>query len=154
MEGFCHSVCILESLNQSRLLSNKVKSYVQSNFARAVRISIHPKLGIVSGYLTIVINDTHLRPIHPRGPIENGCEAAKSSLVVVESHRSGLNVKGSLKFDGSRLAPIGLVDTTVYSRNQESQGSENVCICTYSLRKPVPVHRVSALRHQPRQRKW
>ena len=44
---------------------------------------------------------THLRPMHPRGPVENGWLASLTSFDSGSSHLSGLNLFGSLKFDGS-----------------------------------------------------
>lgn len=48
--GFFHNVCILESWNQSILVSSSCKSYLKNSFAKVVRISIQPRLNSVSSY--------------------------------------------------------------------------------------------------------
>ncbi len=117
--GFFHNVCILESWNQSILVSSSCKSYLKNSFAKVVRISIQPRLNSVSSYSQMSTWVTYLRPIQPRGPRENGFEAFKSSLLFFPSHLSGLKTWGSSKLAGSRLAATGLVDTMVLSSCQQ-----------------------------------
>lgn len=116
--GFFQSVCILESLCQSKSWFSSVRSNFQWSLARTVFNSIHARLkGHVSEKtilgLFVSCFVAYFLPKQPLAPKENGCVASNMSFSLWPSHLSGQNSSGDLKFADDKLAATGFVDTMV-----------------------------------------
>ena len=73
--GFCHNVCIAESLCQSTSGFMSWRSYVKCNLHSMVLSSIHARLYArlaLSCLLYLSASCTYFLPRQPRGPRENG----------------------------------------------------------------------------------
>lgn len=101
----------------------------------------------------------YLRPMQARGPYEKGWAASRSSWLLVPSQRLGANLKGSLKLAEDMEAANGFVDTMIcscadtVSLKNSSRTDRTARLKTYTLRKHVSVHRISAIWNDSRQSK-